>query len=117
MQPPDDDRDSRLPQPVPPATLGRSWTSIEITLTVGILLFGLMALILETIIILRAPAQWPPTTIMRLFCVTLIIPAVLCLVTAGYSNQQVAPVVGLLGSIVGYLLGSGKDGGDSKSPT
>jgi len=27
------------------------------------------------------------------------------LITAGYSNDQIAPAVGLLGTIAGYLLG------------
>jgi len=38
----------------------------------------------------------------------LIITSGLTLVTAGYSSEQMSPVMGLLGTIAGYLLGSGK---------
>lgn len=34
-----------------------------------------------------------------------VIMGTLILVTAGYSNQQIAPAFGLLGTIVGYVLG------------
>ena len=37
--------------------------------------------------------------------ITLIIISTLFLITAGYSNDQIAPAIGLLGTIAGYLLG------------
>ena len=41
----------------------------------------------------------------RLIMLTMIITTALFLVVAGYSDQQTAPVMGLLGTIVGYILG------------
>jgi hypothetical protein len=37
--------------------------------------------------------------------VELVIIAGLVLMTSGYTDQQVAPMFGLLGTIVGYILG------------
>lgn len=41
----------------------------------------------------------------KFIVITLIITSTLFLITAGYSNDQIAPAVGLLGTIAGYLLG------------
>jgi hypothetical protein len=43
--------------------------------------------------------------VLRYMAVIAILTATLILITAGYSNQQVAPAFGLFGTIVGYLLG------------
>ncbi|MDX1617310.1 MAG: hypothetical protein R3224_00890 [Balneolaceae bacterium] len=40
--------------------------------------------------------------------VTLIITAALFLIAAGFSNDQIASALGLLGTIAGYLLGRGE---------
>ena len=37
--------------------------------------------------------------------ITLIITATLFLITAGYDNNQIAPAIGLFGTVAGYLLG------------
>lgn len=44
---------------------------------------------------------------------TLVVTAGLFLITAGYSETQIAPMMGLLGTIAGYLLGkeAADDGG------
>jgi uncharacterized membrane protein YkgB len=51
----------------------------------------------------------------KLLIITLIIFSVLFLITAGYDNNQIAPAVGLLGTIAGYLLG--KSANDSETTT
>ncbi len=38
--------------------------------------------------------------------VTIVVTATMFLVTAGYSDRQIAPAMGLLGTIVGYILGT-----------
>ena len=37
--------------------------------------------------------------------VTLIVVSSLFIITAGYSSEQIAPAMGLFGTIAGYLLG------------
>jgi hypothetical protein len=41
----------------------------------------------------------------KTFVLVIIIFAALFLITAGYSDQQAAPVYGILGTILGYLFG------------
>jgi hypothetical protein len=43
-------------------------------------------------------------SVLRIFGTILIIITSLFLVVAGYNNEQIAPVIGLLGTIAGYLL-------------
>lgn len=87
-------------------TVKREWTTIEIVLSVAILLFALLVFVLQSIMMVRLKLEWTPQSILRFNGITLIISGALLLVVAGYSNQQVAPVMGLLGTIAGYLLGA-----------
>jgi ABC-type xylose transport system permease subunit len=51
--------------------------------------------------------------LLRAFALVLIIVAAVFLIVAGYTEQQIAPVMGLLGTIAGYLLGSRHSSGES----
>ncbi len=84
----------------------RRWTSIEIVLSFSVLVFGAMVFALQTWLVVRMPLNWTPNAILRFNGLTLIITGAILLVTAGYSNEQMTPVIGLLGAIAGYLLGS-----------
>lgn len=44
-------------------------------------------------------------SVLKVFGTILIIVAAVFLIVAGYSEKQIAPVIGLLGTIVGYILG------------
>ncbi len=46
-----------------------------------------------------------PESLLRSFGTVIIIIAAVFLIVAGYSEKQIAPVIGLLGTIAGYLLG------------
>jgi hypothetical protein len=97
-----------------PTNTPRVWTAIEIVLSVAILLFGLIVIGLQTWLVCKKSLSWSANEVIRAYGLTLIITGALLLVTAGYSNQQMSPVIGLLGSIVGYLLGSSEK--SSKAP-
>lgn len=75
----------------------------EWILAIGILMFGLFIMILEAYLI-RVNKLTADVTV-RLIIVTLIIIGTLFLIAAGYSNNQIAPATGLLGTIAGYILG------------
>ena len=92
--------------PPEPPELSRDWTSIEIVLSVALLLFTLILFALEALIIMRASKTWAPLSILRLLGLTLIVCIATLLVVAGYGKDQIAPVTGLLGVIAGYLLGT-----------
>ncbi len=78
-------------------------SSVEFMLSLVVLGFGLIALFLEVWLI--KTGQIGEDNIVKFFVVTLIITATLFLITAGYDNDQIAPAMGLLGTIAGYLLG------------
>jgi len=84
----------------------REWTTIEIVLSVALLIFSLLVLLMEAVIIMKAQKTWAPQSIMRVFGLTLIVSMAVLLVVAGYGKEQVGPVMGLLGVIAGYLLGN-----------
>lgn len=69
----------------------------------AVLIFGsLMAL--SAFVILRA-GRLPIEPVIRITALILIVTGTLFLVAAGYDANQIAPALGLLGSIAGYLLG------------
>ena len=53
--------------------------------------------------------------LLKVFGTILIIVAAVFLIVAGYSEKQIAPVIGLLGTLAGYLLG--KQLPEKKSPS
>ncbi len=88
--------------PVTAPSQGRSMT--EIYLSWGILLFGLVVLSLEVFVLLKQKQGWGVNST-RIVGLTLVVVSGVFLITAGYSESQIAPMIGLLGTIVGYLLG------------
>ncbi len=48
--------------------------------------------------------------VLKVFGTVLVVVASVFLVVAGYSEKQIAPVIGLLGTIVGYILGKNSIG-------
>lgn len=90
---------------------GRSWTTIEIVLSVAVLVFAVIVFALQAFLMVKLKLDWTPASVLRFNGLTLIISSALLLVVAGYSNQQIAPVTGLLGAIAGYLLGAGEKPG------
>lgn len=79
------------------------WTTENaMTMSAAILLFGL--LVCGLVAFLSVQVRDSEGTL-RTFGTIVIIVSSLFLVVAGYSDQQIAPVVGLLGTIAGYLLG------------
>lgn len=73
------------------------------TMSLYVLAFGLILSLFAGIIAFKTKG-WN-REITNIFTVIIIVTAGLFLMTAGYSNQQIAPMYGLLGTIVGYLLG------------
>jgi hypothetical protein len=94
---------------VPPqgaATTGQvtALSSIELWLAFAIIAFGLVVLSMQFLLLRRAGSN-EPDDVLRLFTVTLIVIGTLALIAIGYSSQQIAPALGLFGTILGYLLG------------
>ena len=98
-------------QPVATPVIDRSgqriWSDIEVYLTIAILAFTLIALGMLVHLARSAEKAWSPQSVLRVFGITFIISMAVLLIVAGYSEKQIASVIGLLGVIAGYLLGNG----------
>lgn len=79
-------------------------TPYEFWLTLIILACGLLFLLI-TVRFLHSISRDKIEHATRAVTIILIIVATLVLITAGYSNEQIAPAFGLFGTIVGYILG------------
>jgi len=84
--------------------LDGSWwsTSNAMTMSSSILGFGVFVILIAAFLIRSGKSA---ESILRVFGTILIIVTSLFLVVAGYGNEQITPVIGLLGTIAGYLLG------------
>jgi uncharacterized membrane protein YidH (DUF202 family) len=103
------------PAPAPDERIhAANWlTSVEQNLSIAVLGFGLVVLMIQ-FFTLRAVTQTNPELVIRAYAVTLIVVCTLFLVSAGLSTNQIAPAIGLFGTIAGYLLGrAGRSGGDT----
>lgn len=103
--------DQLPPNPQPPINQepnnkARQWAPVEVWLSAGVLCFGALIMALQTAVVVLSKTTWSSQAIVGLYALTLIITGSIVLVTAGYSAEQASPVMGLLGMITGYLLGS-----------
>ena len=78
-------------------------SDFEFWLSISILLFGLVVLVLEINMI--KSNKYSNAGSLKIVVITLIIISTLFLIAAGFNNTQIAPAIGLLGAIAGYLLG------------
>jgi hypothetical protein len=81
----------------------RPISSWEFMLSLVVLGFGMLVILFELILIMKQKID--AENAVKFIVVTLIITSTLFLITAGYDNNQIAPAMGLLGTVAGYLLG------------
>lgn len=79
------------------------YTGQELTMT--ILGFGFLVIIGELILVKFMKARWTPYSVIRMLGLTLIIITALALVAGSQVEAQITAVIGLLGTVAGYLLG------------
>lgn len=83
----------------------------EYFLSLSILIFGVIIIVIEAILLKglgstdKGSGSSNIEVIARTYTVTLILIGTLVLITAGFSSQDIAPALGLYGTIAGYLLG------------
>jgi NhaP-type Na+/H+ or K+/H+ antiporter len=80
------------------------WWSVTdaMTISAAVLIFGFLVIALTGWLLRR---ERESAIVLRALATLLIITFAVFLIVAGYSDQQIAPAMGLLGTIVGYLLG------------
>ena len=69
-----------------------------------IYVFGFFVVAIEFVLLRRSRAR--PEEILRVFTITLIIVLSLTVLVNGSEKAEFSPVIGLFGTIIGYLLGS-----------
>lgn len=80
------------------------WTTQNaMTMSTVVLLFGVV--VIAICAVLMRGSRPSAEAVLRVFGTVLIIVGALFLVVAGYTDKQMAPVMGLLGTLAGYLLG------------
>jgi hypothetical protein len=97
----------------PHPQIGKSSTvgwlsSFEFWMSFSVLSFGMLVFLVE--IALVKLTKFQPEQTIKLLAVTLIVISTLFIITAGFDSEQIAPAMGLFGTIAGYMLGrnSGK---------
>ena len=91
-------------------TAQKEWWSVgnAMTMCTVILSFGVIVMVLSTILAVKRLHR---DTILKVVFVPLAVVSALFLVVAGYNDAQIAPVMGLLGTIVGYVFGTSRPQG------
>jgi len=85
--------------------LEQRWhTALEIGMSASVLIFGIMVMLME-IMYLKSRSDIHPTWVLKIIGLSLVITAGLYLIVAGFSQTQTAAMMGLLGTVAGYLLG------------
>jgi hydrogenase/urease accessory protein HupE len=88
---------------------GSFFSQGEFTLTLILFTFGVIA-IAAFYMLARSDKGTP--FIMRIYVIIVIVFGTLLIVSSSYTTQQIAPVVGLFGTIAGYLLGRSDRGNE-----
>ena len=88
----------------------------EFMLTIALIAFGVIIIWVEYLLV-RKRSNDKIEDLTKFFIVTLIIIGTLVLIGAGLNASEIAPVIGLFGTIAGLLLGRNERGqGQSNNP-
>jgi hypothetical protein len=80
-------------------------THSAMTMCSAVLIFGILVMALSTVLALK---KLEKDTILKVVVIPMAVVSAIFLVVAGYDDRQVAPAMGLLGTIVGYVLGTAR---------
>jgi hypothetical protein len=73
------------------------------TMCTAVLLFGAIVIALSSYLVTRSVDK---DTVLKVTVIPMCIMSAIFLVVAGYSDSQIAPAMGLLGTVIGYVLGA-----------
>jgi hypothetical protein len=93
-----------------PFDVRRILTRFEFWLSLLILAFGTVVVGVEYALLRKR--SFDGNDILKVFGVTLIVVGTLFLIASGFGDKQIAPAMGLFGTLAGYILG--KASGSSK---
>ena len=81
--------------------IGHTW--VEIVFSCSVLLFGLALVAVQALLAFRGKLS--EIAAFKLIGLTIVVTAGLFVIPAGFSQNQMSPLMGLLGAVAGYLLG------------
>ncbi len=89
------------------STETQAWWTVQNAMTISAitLIFGIIVIMIGAYLVRKGSEI---EGVLRLLATIVILVGSLFLVVAGYTETQVAPVIGLLGTIAGYLLGKAR---------
>lgn len=95
------------PEPIKPSEAGQVeglsfLTTKEFSLSLAVLGFGLLFAVVACYLRDKISTA---ETLFKLLALILLSTLAVILITAGYSDKQMAPIIGLLGTALGYALG------------
>lgn len=76
------------------------------TMSAVVLAFGLLVMLIGGYLAAR---RLNTEVVLKVVVIPMVIMSAVFLVVAGYDDQQIAPAMGLLGTVVGYVLGTTKN--------
>ena len=88
-----------------PEELDSKSQQISLPLSISVLVFGFLIIFLIFLLLWKRN-QGIGIMTMKIFGLVIIITACIFLIVAGFSKDQITPVIGLFGIIAGYLLGA-----------
>ena len=91
-------------QVIKQAQSGTLSSYLDISLLQTILFFGLVALVLLYLMVRHERAG---EFELRIFIVTILVFGSLLVISGGFGNEQLGPVIGFFGTVAGYVLGRG----------
>ena len=105
------------PQVVQINNAKRDWWRADEAMTISsvVLIFGVVILFLIAWVMRKTVLS--PDSVLRVFGTIIIIISSIFLVVSGYSDQQIVPVIGLLGTVAGYLLGKSSSNNSESNST
>lgn len=83
--------------------LPRIWYESAWKLAIGVLVFATLLISANFYVMVRSARYWTDRSF-KAFSLTLIICAGLFLIVIGFSDKQLAPMMGLLGTLAGYIF-------------
>lgn len=84
-------------------------TSYEFWLSILVVSFGVFVIATMALLLLKSKNSFGPNDLLKLFTITTVVVGTLLALTAGFSSEQIAPAMGLFGTIVGYMLGQSRN--------
>ena len=97
-----------------PSDLVSVWRTSALWLGAAVLLFAVFLIGAIFYAMVKSGDYWTDRSF-KAFALSLIIPAGLFLIVIGFSDKQLAPMMGLLGTIAGYILGAETRGAERQN--